>query len=94
MRRREISKLKSVLKSLTKVWGKTIIQYTAVEEFSLHRDDLFASPYQEKRSEPARACTGFRRGFEVWEAIRGLRDRVINLNLNLNADDNYVAYAA
>ena len=26
-----------------------------------------------------RACTGFDGGFEVWEAIRGLRDRVINL---------------
>ena len=57
------------------------MRYTAVErEFSLHRDDLFASPYQRKASvEPARACTGFDGGFEVWEAIRGLRDRVINL---------------
>lgn len=27
----------------------------------------------------SRGCTGFDGGFEVWEAIRGLRDRVINL---------------
>ena len=60
---------------------KDIIQYTAVErKVSLHRDGLFASPYRRKASvEPARACTGFDGGFEVWEAIRGLRDRVINL---------------
>ena len=30
-------------------------------------------------SDTFRACTGFDGGFEVWEAIRGIRDRVINL---------------
>ena len=41
-----------------------------------------------------RACTGFDGGFEVWEAIRGLRDRVSTWNLKLNADNNELAYAA
>ena len=42
----------------------------------------------------SRACTGFDGGFEVWEAIRGLRNRVINLELNINADNNEFALAA
>ena len=41
-----------------------------------------------------RACTGFDGGFEVWEAIRGLRNRVPIWNLKLNADNNELAYAA
>ena len=83
VRRREISKLKICIKNpWQKVWGKTIIQYTAVErELSLHRDDLFVSPYQRKASvEPARACTGFDGGFEVVEAIRSLPNCVITGN--------------
>ena len=41
-----------------------------------------------------RACTGFDGGFEVWEAIRGLRDRAITWKLKLNANNNRVALAA
>ena len=41
-----------------------------------------------------RASTGFDGDFEVWEAIRGLRDRATTWDLKLNADDNSYALAA
>ena len=49
--------------------------------------------YSSDRTE-LRACTGFDGGFEVREAIRGLRDRVPTWNLKLNADNEDYALAA